>query len=124
MNTNRDELLMTKLAAATCAVFLMLSTAASGGTFLEEWTGGADTENLVVLVADGQPAATVVLPENPTGEHERAANLLVDSVEQMSGARLSVVSDPGLVETGNRIWIGLRPELTQYFPEADLGFTK
>ncbi|HLS27754.1 MAG TPA: DUF4838 domain-containing protein [Opitutales bacterium] len=105
-------------------MFLLTGSVSSAGTFVREWTGGADAENLVVFVADGQPAATVVLSENPTEGHERAAELLVDSVEQMSGARLPVVSNPRLVKTENRIWIGMRPEVAQHFAETDFDFTK
>src|SRR5690606_34101958 len=69
-------------------------------------------------------AATIILPENPDEMQEKAAALLVDHVERMSGARLPVVSDPGAVETENRIWIGLRPEVVERFPEIDFSFPK
>lgn len=119
----RINLEMEKPLWAIFVVFLMASAAVKGGTFLDDW-GESDAENLVVLVKEGRPAATIILSEDWSGEDELVVDLLVDSIEKMSGARLSIVSDPELVETENRIWIGFRPELIEHFPEADFGFAK
>jgi len=58
-----------------------------------------------VLVSDGRPAATIVLPAEPTVCEETAARDLQLYVHQMSGAFLPVVRS-GPVPAGNRLLVG------------------
>ena len=58
-----------------------------------------------VLAADGEPAATLVLPAEATPREEMAARDLQMYLQQMSGAYLPIVRGE-MPETGNRVLIG------------------
>lgn len=58
------------------------------------------------LVIAGEPAATIVVRERPTGELLFAAETLQSYLRQMTGASLPVATDAERVE-GNRVLLGL-----------------
>lgn len=72
----------------------------------------------VVLFENGEPKALLVLPESPTETETRAAHLLRDTLEKMTGTRPPVLSEEKLTlkestivdtqgrEWNNAIWIG------------------
>ena len=59
----------------------------------------------LVLIENGVPRAVIVLSEQPTEKAKAAADDLCSVLEQMSGARLPIVSDAASVE-GARILVG------------------
>lgn len=63
----------------------------------------------VVLVADGQPRAPIVLSAKPTAAARQGADILADHVFQISGARLLVVTENQLLtmrHTGPYVLVG------------------
>ncbi len=62
----------------------------------------------VVLVAEGEPKAVVVIAENPTETAKYAAEELVSHVKMATGAALKVIKEPALLpgENFSRIYIG------------------
>ncbi len=109
------------LLPAVCVSVILASAVARSGTFLENPQEALAADG-VVFVAEGEPRAAIILPEAFTEGHEKAAELLVEYVGRMSGAELPVVTDPNEVRTGNRIWIGMRPEGGERFPGTDFSF--
>ena len=63
----------------------------------------------VVLVDRGRPACTIVLAAKATGILPKAAKDLQEHLREMSGANVSIVSDPQKAK-GVRICLGWRPE--------------
>lgn len=62
----------------------------------------------VALVREGAPVATVVVAKDATGQVSSAAKMLVQYVEQASGAKLSIVTDDAhaMVPKGAAIFVG------------------
>lgn len=63
------------------------------------------SEREIVLVYDGEPAATIILAEEPTRVAQLAAKELQFHVQKITGASLPIVADNVPVE-GNRILVG------------------
>lgn len=57
------------------------------------WTVGAQSDPGLTLVRDGQPAAVIVIPATASNAPISGAQLLSDTLFQMSGARLKVVRE-------------------------------
>jgi hypothetical protein len=77
-----------------------------------------------VLVRDGRPAATLVLPAEPTQAEETAALDLQAYLQQMSGAYLPVARGE-IPERGNRVFMGAVAgyEYPDDVPAGRAGFT-
>ena len=60
--------------------------------------------NGMVLVEDGRPMSVIVLPSQPTGQEQSAAEDLQTYLEKMSGAVVPIVDEPA--PQGNAIMIG------------------
>lgn len=75
----------------------------------------------LVLVEDGEARLPLVIAADASEENRRAAEALVDFVERMSGARLSIVSDSPPAGSG-AIWVGPHPGQARAFRNVDLGF--
>ena len=70
----------------------------------------------LVLVEDGKPASSIVLPTQPNGNLQAAANLLQRIIERSSGARLPIVE--GEAVDGATIEVGGTPASLKACPEA------
>jgi hypothetical protein len=58
------------------------------------------------LVKNGRPACTVILAENATPPERHAAEELVSTLERISGARIPVITQTTLPETGKYVLLG------------------
>lgn len=65
----------------------------------------------VTLVADGQAQASIIIPEDALPLTRSAAGELAEVLREMSGASVNVTESPASVQGGNRIWVGVRPEV-------------
>ena len=75
----------------------------------------------LVLIENGVPRAVIVLSEQPTEKAKAAADDLCSVLEQMSGARLPIVSDTTPVE-GARILVGESRETVALGIETPHGY--
>ena len=75
----------------------------------------------LVLIENGVPRAVIVLSEQPTEKAKAAADDLCSVLEQMSGARLPIVSDAASVE-GTRILVGESRETVALGIETPHGY--
>ena len=75
----------------------------------------------LVLIENGVPRAVIVLSEQPTEKAKAAADDLCSVLEQMSGARLPIVSDAASVE-GARILVGESRETVALGIETPHGY--
>jgi len=66
---------------------------------------GATFAGEIALTREGQPAATIVIADNPTASARLAAAELQYHVRRISGATLPIVSESGPV-TGSRVLVG------------------
>lgn len=73
------------------------------------------------VVVDGEPSAVVVLPDDAVGSERRAADILVEHLEAMTGVELDVVS-ASTFRAGRGlkpIWLGEWDRLSLRLPEGN-----
>lgn len=82
---------------------------------------GCNAAKEIVLVEKGKARHQIVLPEAPTKAETRAAGILRDYVQKMSGATLAVINEPSYKEGVPAIFIGHTDHAGKYGEEKIAG---
>ncbi len=93
---------------------LSLRTALVTGMMLAAFFLLISSAGAVTLVENGHPAATIVLPSQPTDIEQRAAGELQKYLEMMSGARLPIKSVDATLKAGDLVFIGRQTGTLSY----------
>ncbi len=90
--------------------------------FVTNFTFNTVQAEELVLAADGESRAPIVIFENPPPKTARAAEELSEYIEKISGAQPEILEGRPDPIPESALWVGYQPVLDELFPDTDLDF--